>query len=362
MKKSTVASILEAEGWPLESVRRREAHEEIASTIEGCPAVIDSWRRRPFGDEWDGQVSFVRVTLGEFEGPTIRWGLVEEQSPPLQVACGVRWSMIAAGFHEIEQDTKKIGAHLRHFFRELPRYRPRCPGDDDWQPINERNWPFNPLDAPPLGQKTWALNAGGGALTAASVISTAVLLASTSFSELIVIPLGIVGTLGLGLLGKASLRARSLANAHVQATKILEELHRSRIFDDRGSLAATKPAHFPVATDEKLNELIDLAHLQCAQITATSSDTELELRLALAALDWPEGISSKAILLPPSWAIVEMKGPREILELVPRHRHEFREPERVRWLMGHRSLERGRLARWLKKLDATLAQQHGPYR
>jgi hypothetical protein len=361
--KSTVAAILEKEGWPLKSSRRRDAREELLSTMEGCPALIETWRRRPFTEDEGGQVSFVRVILGEFEGPSIRWGLVvNHRGLPIQAACGVRWSMVAAGFHESRYAPEEVEEQLRVFFRELPRFRPRCPGGGDWTPLQRRDWPFLLLDEPPLGKKTWPLNVGGAALSATSFLTMALLLATPGVGESLVIPLGVTGTIGLGMLGRAGLMERSLHKANAGAKATLDALGRSRAFDARPSLAATSPRPLSVATEEPLNELVDLAQLRCAQITTRASAAKLSLRLSLVAVDWPAGIASTAMLLPPAWAIAEVKAPPDIIEVVPSNKLELREPDRIRWLMDTRALQRDKLLKWLHKLEISLKRRGAPYR
>jgi hypothetical protein len=100
-----------------------------------------------------------------------------------------------------------------------------------------------------------------------------------------------------------------------------------------------------------------------AVFNARPGTLNVDLRIKLHTVRWPEGAVAEYRLIPDTWAAVEISGPEETLSRVPSERREYRVPSRIRWLYSGEELAQGDLATTLSQAAALIsAASQGPYR
>lgn len=318
---------------------------------------------------------FMRIEYGRPELETRLWAVISgvelendpyaenRELPTFQAAAGLGRLVLGVGFwisRESLQTSLKIAraalALFEHLRVELERHGPEA-----WNMLSPGVSPFSP-DAPVhfAKQSKSGLMLGNGLIGGSILGTVAGFLVDpiTGFALATQLaPIGVVGgAIALGVYFKKQVAPRT-------SGVLARKLKAFSIFDEYDPVKAVEPMRPVVLLNEPSGRALGAPVFQAATFGARSTKFDISLKMSVQTLSTLKRVVPESLVVPPSWAALELNASPDILGRLPGGDEEEREKGSVRWLFSHRELEQGALEQLLSQVEvATDAVKSGPYR
>ncbi len=104
------------------------------------------------------------------------------------------------------------------------------------------------------------------------------------------------------------------------------------------------------------------APMAISRVSGESSRHKVSLSADVCELRWPEGVDDAARVLPERWLLIELTGPPEELARLPDHHRSARKDNTIRWLVTGEEVDKGVAEDLFRAVGTTLVAPRAPYR